>query len=362
MAGDGYFNTTLPQFSSAIQLPIPLDSSITYINVVRVGDKPIKFDDNQTLAPNNKITLASKLEFSLLGDGFSLVVVPVATTPVSQQPSTPASTTPAPGSLPLTTPVTSTASDISSIPLSVTSSGNSTTGGASSKPEVPVPTKSVSRGAAAGIAIGCLVGGALLAGLLVWFCLRKSRQKRADRHQEASSVALIHGEKGLAPKPLSLGSGSPVSNVGESGLPQPLEDKAISGEVSKISNSIKNHVQSFYYNGRISPGLLDLDDLQALGDDLPISTGTLSTLLGNSDTREIALRFCIAWVVVTRMQLRSGINTLLPREVADCFQSMAFIDRSSRGKIDYRMYYNNPLTLPQSKPISSLNGEHSPRN
>jgi hypothetical protein len=120
----------------------------------------------------------------------------------------------------------------------------------------------------------------------------------------------------------------------ENGLPQPLEDKAISGEVSKISNAIKNHVQSFYHNGRVSPGLLDLDDLQGLGNNLPMSTGTLSTLLGNSDTREIALRFCIAWVAVSRMQLQAHPSTtFLPPEVAACSLSMATGDREPRGKM-----------------------------
>lgn len=139
-------------------------------------------------------------------------------------------------------------------------------------------------------------------------------------------------EKGPMAKALSLESGSPIASGMENGLPQPLEDKAISGEISKISNLIKNHVQSFYHTGRISPGVLDFDDIQALGHDLPVSTGTLSTLLGNSATREIALRFCIAWVAASRMKPQNELNmTFLPPEVAKCFQSMSFVDRGSRG-------------------------------
>jgi hypothetical protein len=142
-----------------------------------------------------------------------------------------------------------------------------------------------------------------------------------------------HGEKGATSKTMSVETGSPISQALENGLPQPLEDKAISGEISKISNLIKNHVQSYYHTGRVSPALVDLDDLQALGNDLPISTGTLSTLLGNSDTREIALRFCIAWIMISRMQLHSDPNvTFFPPEIARSFQSMAYVDRGSRGK------------------------------
>ncbi|KAF1998145.1 hypothetical protein P154DRAFT_439825 [Amniculicola lignicola CBS 123094] len=185
----------------------------------------------------------------------------------------------------------------------------------------------LSGGAAAGIAIGCLLVGALVAGLLVWFCLGKQKKRQRPRDQEASAAALMVSEKGTR----SLDGGSPITLAIENGLPQPLEDKAISGEVSKISNSIKNHVQSFYHSGRVSPGLLDLDDIQALGANLPVSVGTLSTLLGNATTREIALRFSIAWVLVTRMQLHGQIGvTFLPPEVAQCAESISKVNRGSR--------------------------------
>ncbi|KAF2177497.1 hypothetical protein K469DRAFT_603066 [Zopfia rhizophila CBS 207.26] len=200
----------------------------------------------------------------------------------------------------------------------------------SSTPTVARKETGVSPGATSGIAIGCLLAGALIAGLVVWFCLGKAGNRRV-RDQEASAVAFLHREKHANAKAQSLEDGSPISQIMGNSLPQPLEDKAISGEISKISNLVKNHVQSFYHNGRVSPGLLDLDDLQALGNDIPISAGTLSTLLGNSDTREIALRFCIAWVLVSRIQLYSNPSiSFLPPEIAECFQSMPAIGRGPR--------------------------------
>jgi hypothetical protein len=145
-------------------------------------------------------------------------------------------------------------------------------------------------------------------------------------------MALINREKGPAVKTMSVESGSPIGAALENGFPLPLEDKAISGEISKISNLIKNHVQSYYHAGRVSPVQIDYDDLQALGSDMPVSVGTLSTLLGNAATREIALRFCIAWIVISRMQLGSPPHsTFLPPEVAQCFQAMTLVDRGSRG-------------------------------
>jgi hypothetical protein len=181
--------------------------------------------------------------------------------------------------------------------------------------------------------------GALIATLLVWFLLGRRRKSERARHHESSAVALINREKGATAQVTSVASASPVVQAMENSLPQPLEDSAISGEISKISNAIKNHVQSFYHSGPVSPGLLDLDDLRGLGENLPMSTGTLSTLLGNSDTREIALRFCIAWVAVFRMQPHALPSaTFLPPEIAECFLSMTFEDRGPRGTIPNSTY------------------------
>jgi hypothetical protein len=193
--------------------------------------------------------------------------------------------------------------------------------------------KGIASGAVAGVAIGCLVAGALFSGLILWFCLGRSKKSARARDQESSSLALMPpSEKGPVSKILSVGSGSPGSGEIDGRLPQPLEDEVISSGISGIGVSIKNHVQSFYHSGRVSSGLLDLDDLQSLGSDLPISTGTLSTLLGNPDTREVAIRFCIGWVVVSRMQLSSPGTTFLPPEVAECFRSMAIVNCASQCK------------------------------
>ncbi|KAF2448453.1 hypothetical protein P171DRAFT_353176 [Karstenula rhodostoma CBS 690.94] len=185
--------------------------------------------------------------------------------------------------------------------------------------------------AAAGIGVGCLLAGALIAGLLAWLFMKRRRPASGMRDSETSTVALMHREKGPMAKAVSVSSGSPIASALENGLPQPLEDKAISGEISKISNLIKNHVQSYYHGRAVSPGIIDYDDLQALGENLPVSVGTLSTLLNNSATREIALRFCLAWVVTSRIQLNDSSNTtFLPPEVAKCMQSINHADHRSQ--------------------------------
>jgi hypothetical protein len=139
-------------------------------------------------------------------------------------------------------------------------------------------------------------------------------------------------EKGFSANTVPLaGVGHTAVGIG-GGLPQPLEDKAITGDISKISNAIKNHVQSYYHTSRISPGLIDYDDLHAFGPTLPISVGTLTTLMGNAATREIALRFIIAWVVVSRLQpSKDPAKSLLPSEVAQCYQTISTGDRGFQG-------------------------------
>ncbi|KAF1954190.1 hypothetical protein CC80DRAFT_418382 [Byssothecium circinans] len=189
-------------------------------------------------------------------------------------------------------------------------------------------------GAVAGVAIGCFFAGALIAAVLAWF-FTKRKKPQSVRDSEASATALMHQEKGPIAKTVSLHNASPVPFAME-GLSQPLEDKAVSGEISKISNLIKNHVQSYYHSKSVNPGLIDNDDLQQLGSDLPVSVGTLSALLGNAATREIALRFCIAWVVTSRSRLHdSPATTFLPLELSECLQSMLSAEQSSRTHTTY---------------------------
>jgi hypothetical protein len=184
----------------------------------------------------------------------------------------------------------------------------------------------LSSGAIAGVAIGSFVVGALIAGLAFWLCCGRRRRART-RDPEPNTVALMPEEKGFTTTSVSL-NGMPTGN-----LPQPLEDKAIAGDISKISNSIKNHVQSYYHTSRVSPGLVDYDDLHALRPTLPISVGTLTTLMGDPATREIALRFIIAWVIISRMQpIEGSSQSLLPAELATCYNIIATGDHGSRSK------------------------------
>jgi hypothetical protein len=193
-------------------------------------------------------------------------------------------------------------------------------------------TSTVPSGAAAGAAIGCLIAGAVIAALVLWFCWGRRKRSRAQ-NSDASGTALVHHEKGFSSSAIPLESRSPAALSTLDTYPMPLEDKAITGEISKISNSIKNHVQSFYHASEISPGLLDIDDVKALGSDLPVPAATLGSLLDNRANREIALRFCVAWVVFSKMRPDASPSTsLLPTEVAECLRKMVDPGRGSGGR------------------------------
>ena len=224
---------------------------------------------------------------------------------------------------------TSVSASTTSIPASTTSVETSSTPGTTITPSSPAPTftkvpiehsDGVSTGAAAGIAVGCLFAGAIIAALILWLYWGRKRSTKS-KYSQPETYAPASEEKGFSTRstPLVDRSNTETSLLGI--LPQPLEDKAISGDVSKISNAIKNHVQSYYHTNRISSNSADRSDLHTLGLNLPISAGTLNALMSDTRTREVALRFIIAWVIVSRLQpSKDSTKSLLPAEIAQCLQ------------------------------------------
>jgi len=161
---------------------------------------------------------------------------------------------------------------------------------------------------------------------LFWFFKRSSKNQHHTPDSEIGAFA-SRREKHPVVNVQPLDNANLTTRTVENNLPQPLEDSAITDEISKISNLIKNHVQSYYHNARVGAGAVNLDALQALGDGLSISIGTLNTMLTNPTTRETALRFCIAWVVVSRIQFDGDPRTtFLPPEITNCINAMTGLE------------------------------------
>ena len=118
--------------------------------------------------------------------------------------------------------------------------------------------------------------------------------------------------------------------LAESSLPLPLEDAAIGGEISRLQTLMKNYAQSYYHT---SPVTTKSPELSALGPNLSIPAATLAAMLANPRTRIVAIRYCLAWIVFSRLGLDSDANTsLLPPEVASCARPMS-ADTASKSKV-----------------------------
>ncbi|KAI4949440.1 hypothetical protein J4E91_005179 [Alternaria rosae] len=310
-------NFTVPVSANGAQF-----TSITVLVPIASG---IRFGKEQTLLPGEAAKLDGPFTVSYMIDPLQIIFHsgPPAATPTLTSAVVSSSAAPA-ASVTSDPPQSS----ISSPTLGTTTS----TSIANPNPQLQTTNEGLSTGATAGIAIGCFAAGTLLAGLIFWFCRRKRRRPNTQYPAENTS-ALASQEKGFSASAIPLSAKrSSVAALG-SGLPQPLEDKAISGDVSKISNAIKNHVQSYYHTSRVNPGLIEYEDLHALGSGLPVSVGTLTTLIGNAATRDIALRFIIAWVVVSKLQpSKDPTKSFLPAEVAQCYQAVATGDRGYQAQ------------------------------
>ncbi|KAI4234008.1 MAG: hypothetical protein LQ349_004064 [Xanthoria aureola] len=176
----------------------------------------------------------------------------------------------------------------------------------------------ISPGAAAGIGIGCAIAGALIAAAILVLFFRRRRRRAPARSDAIPLNGFGSVEKTIA----SPDSVSPVGMI-ERSLPQPAEDQALGGELSRLKTAIKNHVQSYYHTNSVRGGV----DQVALGliatGNMPLIASTLGSLLSNPVTRMTAIRFCITWTVVSRIDQNCEPSlSFLPPEIASCLLSI----------------------------------------
>lgn len=196
---------------------------------------------------------------------------------------------------------------------SLTSSGNSTT------PNRGQNSNNISSGAAAGIGVGCAIAGALIAAAIFILFFRRRRRRAPARSDAIPLNGFGSVEKTIA-SPESIGPAGMI----ERNLPQPVEDQALGGEMSRLKTAIKNHVQSYYHTNSVKGSV----DQVALGliatGNMPLIASTLGSLLSNPVTRMTAIRFCITWTVISRIDQNCDPNlSFLPREIANCLVSIS---------------------------------------
>ena len=174
--------------------------------------------------------------------------------------------------------------------------------------------KGLTGGAVAGVAIGMLLAGVIIAGAVFLVLLRRQKKQQAISAAAYSRQHAPYNDRSVRPEKGPTVVAAPVGSI-ENLLPQPAEDDAITGQLSKIRDNIKNHVRTYYHSGPITSA--DLNDASIR--DVAALTGSspaiLVNALSNPSTRDNALRAIVGSVILTRC---TGERTpsLLPTELA----------------------------------------------
>ena len=328
-------------------LPYTVDSSSHLL----IGGRTLDLDQTRTLIvvgnPPHNIAVSS-IEPSGAPTGINLLIdsrsyhisdtiptasdkatasSPATARPSSQPSSQPSSTTSISSSDPSTnvSSMKADSTDTSSASTATAPAANQSSSSTKPKPsETHHSSNGLSKGAAAGIGIGCAIAGALIAACLVFLLMRRKRRSRTSRSYPLQEKPAMGNGAAKAAAPAKG-----AFAIAETSLPQPLEDAAIGGEMSRLQTLIKNYAQSYYHT---TPVTTKSPDLSALGPHLSIPAATLAAMLVNPRTRVAAIRYCIAWTIFSRVGLDGDVNTsLLPPEVVGCTRPMS-ADGATKGK------------------------------
>ncbi|PVH85557.1 hypothetical protein DL98DRAFT_606741 [Cadophora sp. DSE1049] len=253
----------------------------------------------------------------------------------------------APTNAPTGTKTTSTSSSVS-VPSSttfvtgsstITAPASGTTVGSTDTAITSIPeakptsaSKDISPGAAAGVGIGSAIAGAVIAALVLLLLFGRYKKRHQESAGYSNHLPNYNSDLGRQEKELPIPTKTGVV-VTESYLPQPAEDDAIIGELSRLRDNIKNHVQSFYITGPIDAQSLDRSLLGELGRDTGIQLSKLQDLLVNRTSRNSALRLCIGWIILSRCDGGGPADTsLLPDEAAAVAALISNVDYKDTRK------------------------------
>jgi hypothetical protein len=203
---------------------------------------------------------------------------------------------------------------------SATSLGASTNSSASN-PSTPtgsnsnIPVKpGISSGSAAGIGIGGVIIGALIASIALLVIFRRKRASAQIHHHQ--QVYLDRDRPGFAPVVAAPVHRGPVSSVDRL-LPQPVEDNDLVGGISRIRDGIKDHVQNHYHDAPVPAVAVNDADLSELAAASQLSVASLKELLLGPASRLSTIRLVLAHLILARCVPRAdGKPSFLPIEVS----------------------------------------------
>ncbi|KAF2267228.1 hypothetical protein CC78DRAFT_541885 [Lojkania enalia] len=196
-----------------------------------------------------------------------------------------------------------------------TSSGTDAISPASTQ-VLPTPEPSaksgVSGGAVAGIAIACLIAGAATGAAILFLLFRRKRKTQIQTYQQRH-IPYIDGAATSEKRPAVVDTA--VSSNVDHFLPQPVEDDAITKELSRIRDNIKNHVRSYYHYEPIRQGDINASMLGGLAAATGLQNTVLIDLISNPSTRSGTIRLFIAWIALSRCD-GNTLPNFLPDELA----------------------------------------------
>ena len=212
----------------------------------------------------------------------------------------------------------------------------------------------VPAGAVAGVAIGCLIAGAAIGALILFFLRRrKSRNGAAVRQRP-----LEYGNGHLRLEKNPVVTTTLVTSSVDNYLPQPLEDAAITREISMISDHLKNHVRAYYHTHPAKAEDINEADLGAFSSATELETSEAKRLFLDQSTRSETIRLFLAWTILSRCDGTRPQN-LLPSGVSAIMQSGLPAKESNSGTLHLPQGSIRQLTTMQPKPHSSVNGRSS---
>jgi hypothetical protein len=187
-------------------------------------------------------------------------------------------------------------SDVVSTPLQSTTSAVAATAGGHSTREL------------AGVAVGCVIGGALFVGLLAFLFIRTRKKRSSGELSDASSrFGSNTGAEKPAPDTFRGGwaSAVPGPRGWEKHLPQPESDQSVRSTISRTLDQIELHVENFYQDKdhgirgeTIEYALRGLGDRRLL-DAFPSSAR-------RSARPTSLIKHCIAASIVSRIDMSSS--------------------------------------------------------
>lgn len=188
----------------------------------------------------------------------------------------------------------------------------------------------VSPGAVAGVAIACLIAGAVIAGIVVFLIFKKRNKRQAGtqyQHHSHTPYALEPSISEKAPASTTTAVSSNIDNL----LPQPVEDDAITKELSRIRDNVKNHVRTYYHQDAVIVSDVKESGLVPLASATGTNVSALVNGLLSPSTRGEIIRLFIAWATLTRCSGERH-TSLLPDDIARLAMSIPGADGKNAGE------------------------------